>query len=90
MASTVAAGLLQLAFPLLARDLFNEAFGDQAMAGERINRIALLLAGVFAAQAAFNFVRVWLLGRIGERVAILLDIGVLVSSADIALPSITH
>ena len=68
MASTVAAGLLQLAFPLLARDLFNEAFGDQAMAGERINRIALLLAGVFAAQAAFNFVRVWLLGRIGERV----------------------
>lgn len=30
------------------------------------------------------------IGRIGERVAILLDIGVLVSSADIALPSMTH
>lgn len=30
------------------------------------------------------------IGRIGERVAILLDIGVLVSSADVALPTMTH
>ena len=54
-----------LAFPLLIRDLFNTAFGsDAGSAG--LNRIALLLFGLFVLQAGFNYVRTYNLGLVGE------------------------
>lgn len=70
LAATFLASGVQIAFPLLARDLFNTAFaGDAPTAGGPApGRIAAILLGLFALQAAFNFVRVYLLGRIGERV----------------------
>ena len=60
------AGLLTLALPLLARDLFNSAFGSGG--GAAINRIALQLLGLFVLQSVFNFLRVYLLGLVGEGV----------------------
>lgn len=72
LVATTVAGLLQLALPLLARELFNEAFaappgaeGDPAaLAG--LNRLTLALLGIFVVQAGFNYLRVWTLGRVGE------------------------
>jgi len=54
-----------LAFPLLIRDLFNTAFGQHA-ASAGLSRIALMLFGLFAAQAVFNFLRTYNLGLVGE------------------------
>ncbi|MEJ2668579.1 MAG: ABC transporter transmembrane domain-containing protein, partial [Deinococcales bacterium] len=54
-----------LAFPLLIRDLFNVAFGQHAGA-PGLNRIALILLGLFLAQAVFNYVRTYNLGLVGE------------------------
>ncbi len=73
LAATLIAGLVQLAFPLLARELFNDAFaglaGDgDASASAAPGRIAALLVAIFVAQAGFNFLRVWFLGRVGEGV----------------------
>lgn len=64
------AGLLTLALPLLARDLFNRAFEARGTLPQSadLNRIALLLLGVFALQALFNFLRIYLLGLVGEGV----------------------
>ncbi len=64
---------MQLAFPLLSRDLFNDAFAaagaeTDAPAGAAPGRIALLLVAIFGLQAVFNFLRVWLLGLVGEGV----------------------
>ena len=68
--SVVAASSLQIIFPLLIRDLFNTAFthsiGNPNL--PNINRIALILLIVFLSQAGFNFVRVYFLGLVGERV----------------------
>ena len=79
LAATLVAGLLQLAFPLLARDLFNDAFaalgaaGDAASSEDRLvpggpGTVALWLLGLFVLQAGFNFLRVWLLALVGEGV----------------------
>ncbi len=69
LVATFIASLVGLAFPLLARDLFNEAF---AAGGENPTvspgRIALILVAIFVVQAGFNFLRVWLLGIVGEGV----------------------
>lgn len=68
--SVAAASLLSLALPLLARDLFNDAFAAQGHlpAQADLNRIALLLVAVFVVQAAFNFLRTYMLGVVGEGV----------------------
>ena len=73
LVATLIAGLVQLAFPLLSRDLFNDAFaaagaGADAAASAAPGRIALLLVAIFGLQAGFNFLRVWLLGLVGEGV----------------------
>lgn len=64
------AGLLGLALPLLARDLFNEAFAARGLVAEvtDLNRITLALVAIFSLQAVFNFLRVYLLGLVGEGV----------------------
>jgi subfamily B ATP-binding cassette protein MsbA len=64
------AGLLGLALPLLARDLFNRAFEARgALVGSvGLDVITYLLLAVFVLQAVFNFLRVYLLGLVGEGV----------------------
>lgn len=64
------ASLLSLALPLLARELFNDAFsadGDP-FAAANLNTTLFILIGVFVLQAGFNFVRTYLMGVVGEGV----------------------
>ncbi|HXF39431.1 MAG TPA: ABC transporter transmembrane domain-containing protein, partial [Blastocatellia bacterium] len=60
------AGVLGLAFPQVVRMLIDAAFVERDSA--KLNRLALLLVGVFAAQAGFSFLRTYLLSYAGERI----------------------
>jgi ATP-binding cassette, subfamily B, bacterial MsbA len=55
-----------LAFPLIVRELLDAAFvkGD----GGLLNKLALLLVGIFAVQGVLSFVQVWLITSVAERV----------------------
>jgi subfamily B ATP-binding cassette protein MsbA len=64
--SLVMAGLLSLAFPQVVRYLIDAAFTEHD--SHELNRLALLLVGLFAVQAAFSFLRTYLLSYTGERV----------------------
>ncbi len=60
------AGALGLAFPQVVRLLIDAAFVEKDQ--EKLNRLSIMLVGVFAAQAAFSFVRSYLLSSTGEKV----------------------
>jgi subfamily B ATP-binding cassette protein MsbA len=62
----LASGSIGLAFPLVVRHLMDAAF--VAMDRPLLNRIALLLLGLFSLQALMNFCQVYLLGATGEKV----------------------
>ncbi len=65
------ASLLSLLFPLLIRELLNSAFAPGASreaATSVLNRTVLLLFGLMLAQALFNYLRTYNLGRVGEAV----------------------
>jgi len=64
--SLVVAGVLGLAFPQVVRLLINAAFVE--LDSGKLNRLALLLVGVFATQAGFSFLRTYLLSYTGERI----------------------
>jgi subfamily B ATP-binding cassette protein MsbA len=64
--SLLVAGVLGLAFPQVVRMLIDAALVEHDSA--KLNRLALLLVGVFAAQAAFSFLRTYLLSYAGERI----------------------
>ncbi|MFY9609016.1 MAG: ABC transporter transmembrane domain-containing protein [Blastocatellia bacterium] len=66
LASLVIAGALGLAFPQVVRMIIDAAFVERD--SEKLNKLALLLVGVFAAQAAFSFLRTYLLSYTGERI----------------------
>ena len=55
-----------LAFPLIVRELLDAAFvkGD----GGLLNKLALLLVGIFAVQGVLSFVQVWLITSVAEKV----------------------
>jgi subfamily B ATP-binding cassette protein MsbA len=55
-----------LAFPLVVRYLLDAAFVDGSP--DRLDRIALGLLALFAAQGALNFVQVYVLGSTAERI----------------------
>lgn len=59
-------GSIGLAFPLVVRHLMDAAFVqlDRSL----LNRIALVLLGLFSLQAMFNFCQVYLLGSTGEKI----------------------
>src|SRR5215467_12849252 len=57
--SLLIASSLGLAFPQVVRMLVDAAFVQRD--GDRLNRLAALLVGVFALQAAFSFLRSYLL-----------------------------
>jgi subfamily B ATP-binding cassette protein MsbA len=62
----ILSGGIGLAFPVVVRHLMDAAFVE--LDRGLLNRIALLLLGLFAVQALFNFFQVYLLGATGERV----------------------
>lgn len=71
MVAVAIAGGLGLLFPLIIRDLLNTAFSQGiagAAADAALDRTALLLFGLMLVQAAFNYVRTYGLGRVGEAV----------------------
>jgi subfamily B ATP-binding cassette protein MsbA len=70
LVSVVVASALQLAFPLLTRELFNNAFHNSGSNFDpsNINRVALTLIILFLSQAGFNFSRIYFLGLVGEGV----------------------
>lgn len=84
MLASTTSSLLFLVFPVAVGQLFNTAFGasgNDLMGWMRsadpaagpatnadLNRIALLLVAVFAVSAVTNFVRVFQLGYVGEKV----------------------
>ena len=61
----VASAAIGLAFPLVVRELLDAAFlhGDRAL----LDRIALLLLGLFTAQAILNYIQTYYLSATGER-----------------------
>jgi ATP-binding cassette, subfamily B, bacterial MsbA len=62
----VLASAIGLAFPLVVRDILDAAF--LAEDGQLLNRIALLLLGLFALQAVLNFGQSYLTSSVSERV----------------------
>lgn len=71
VAAVAISGGLALLFPLLIRDLLNSAFAPGAAvnsAAAQLNRVALILLGLMLLQAFFNYLRMFLLGRMGEAV----------------------
>lgn len=62
-----AASALGLVFPLIMGSLVDTAIGEDAGTDD-LDRIALLLLGVFLAQAGFNYVRAYALAAVGEGV----------------------
>jgi len=64
--SLVVSAAIGLAFPLIVRHLMDAAFENRDPSA--LNSIAVLLLVVFAAQAVFNFVQVFLLSATAERV----------------------
>ncbi|HEY6331354.1 MAG TPA: ABC transporter transmembrane domain-containing protein [Blastocatellia bacterium] len=64
--SLLIAGLLGLTFPQIVRLLVDAAFTQHN--AHRLNVLAVTLVALFAAQAAFSFLRTYLLSYTGERV----------------------
>lgn len=64
--SLLIAGLLGLAFPQIVRLLVDAAFTKRD--AHRLNMLAVALLSLFAAQAAFSFLRTYLLTYTGERI----------------------
>jgi subfamily B ATP-binding cassette protein MsbA len=62
----LASGGIGLAFPVVVRHLMDAAFVEMDRA--LLNRIALMLLGLFIIQGLFSFVQVYLLGAAGERI----------------------
>ncbi len=82
LASLLIAGLLGLVFPQVVRLIIDAAFTNKD--ASRLNRFAILLIVVFAAQALFSFLRSYLLSYTGER--IVADVRVQVYSHLTTLP----
>ena len=61
------ASALGLVFPLIMGGLVDTAIGDEGST-EGLDRLALILLGVFFAQAAFNYLRAYALAVVGEGV----------------------
>jgi subfamily B ATP-binding cassette protein MsbA len=71
MVAVAIAGAMGLAFPLLIRDLLNTAFAADVAADSAraaLNRTAVLLFGLMIVQSAFNYLRTFSLGKLGEAV----------------------
>jgi ATP-binding cassette, subfamily B, bacterial MsbA len=64
--SLLIAGALALSFPQVVRMLIDAAVVERD--SQKLNRLVLLLIGVFASQAGFSFLRTYLLAYIGERI----------------------
>ena len=68
LTAVVIASGLGLVFPAVVGDLVDTAFGTVGGSTSTLDRIALILFGVFLVQAVFDFFRTYLLAYIGEGV----------------------
>ena len=68
LVAVVVASGLGLVFPTVIGDLVDTAFGTTGGDTSTLDRIALILFGVFLVQAVFDFLRTYLLAYIGEGV----------------------
>ena len=68
LVAVVIASGLGLVFPAVVGDLVDTAFGTTGGDTSTLDRIALILFGVFLVQAVFDFFRTYLLAYIGEGV----------------------
>ena len=70
MLATVVASVLSLALPLLARQLFNEAFAElgSSLVASGLNTILFMMIGLFLLEAVFAFLRSYNLALVGEGV----------------------
>ncbi len=68
LVAVVIASGLGLVFPAVVGDLVDTAFGTVGGNTSTLDRIALILFGVFLVQAVFDFFRTYLLAYIGEGV----------------------
>jgi subfamily B ATP-binding cassette protein MsbA len=66
LTSLLIASALGLAFPQVVRLLIDAAFVERD--SQKLNRLAALLVALFAVQAAFSFLRSYLLSYTGERI----------------------
>jgi ATP-binding cassette, subfamily B, bacterial MsbA len=66
LASLLIASLMGLAFPQVVRLLIDAAFVERN--SQKLNGLAAVLVGLFAVQAAFSFLRSYLLSYTGERI----------------------
>ncbi|HKP86607.1 MAG TPA: ABC transporter transmembrane domain-containing protein [Blastocatellia bacterium] len=66
LTSLLIASLMGLAFPQIVRMLIDAAFIERD--SQKLNRLAVLLVCLFAVQAAFSFLRSYLLSYTGERI----------------------
>ena len=64
---TLVASGLGLVFPQIVGDLVDQSISNATGTAE-LDRVALLLLGVFAAQSAFNFLRSYYINLTGEGV----------------------
>ena len=64
--SLLIAGALGLSFPQVVRMLIDAAVIEHD--SQKLNKLVLLLIGVFASQAGFSFLRTYLLSYTGERI----------------------
>ena len=64
--SLLIAGALGLSFPQVVRMLIDAAVIERD--SQKLNKLVLLLIGVFASQAGFSFLRTYLLSYTGERI----------------------
>src|SRR6185369_6826454 len=64
--SLLIAGVLGLSFPQVVKMLIDAAVVERN--SEKLNKLVLLLIGVFATQAGFSFLRTYLLSYTGERI----------------------
>lgn len=64
--SLFAAGLLNLAYPQIVRMLIDATITERN--SQKLNNLVLLLIGTFGVQAAFSFLRTYLLSYTGERI----------------------
>jgi ABC transporter fused permease/ATP-binding protein len=65
--SLILSSLTLLSFPLISGELIDVASGNTSWMGDNINKIALVLLGIFLIQSIFSFIRVYYFAQVNEK-----------------------
>lgn len=68
MVAVGVSSLLSLAVPQVVRRFFDTFFASDRGSLPNLNRIVVILLGIFLVQAAFNFLRTYMIAQVGEGV----------------------